>query len=211
MRLSASLFAADPFRLEVQMAAVEPHVESFHVDIIDGRFAPTFGLDERLVKILVRTRSKPIDVHLMVENPVHWAPRFAGLGARIVAVHAECDADIGYVFRSVRKEGALAYLALRPETPISEVRRLIDDADGVLLLTAPAGGGSFLDVALQRAFELPRGYPSMIDGRVEEAHFEVASTAGVDLAVIGRSLFDCEHLSARASALASKLHKLAKA
>jgi ribulose-phosphate 3-epimerase len=211
MKLSASVLAADPLRLETQLAAVEPHVDSLHVDIIDGRFAPAFGLDERLVRTLVRANSKPVDIHLMVENPEHWAPRFAALGARIVAVHAESEAIIGSVLRSIRKEGAMAYLALRAETSISGVRRLLDDADGVLLLTAPAGGGNFIEAALQKAFELPRAYPSMVDGRIEEAHFGSASAAGVDLAVIGRALFSDGDVSARAGALATRLRDRLKA
>jgi ribulose-phosphate 3-epimerase len=211
VKLSASLFAADPFRLEAQLEAVEPHVDSFHVDIIDGRFAPAFGLGERIVQTLVRARSKPVDVHLMIENPAYWAPRFAALGARIVAVHTESGADVASALRSVRKEGALAYLALRPDTPVSGVQRLIDDADGALLLTAPAGGGAFIAAALQKTFDLPRAYPSIIDGRVEESHFEVACAAGVDLAVMGHSLFSHEDISVRADALAAKLRELAKA
>jgi ribulose-phosphate 3-epimerase len=193
MKLSASLFAADPLQLGAQLAAVEPHVDSFHVDIMDGRFAAAFGLEERLVRTLLRTSVKPIDLHLMIEDPVFWAPRFAGLGARIVA-------HVGHVLRSIRKEGALAYVALRAETRISAVQRIIEDADGALLVTAAAGGGNFVNAALEKAFDLPRAYPSIIDGHVEEAHFEVASTAGVDLAAIGRSLFDCKDLSARAGA-----------
>jgi ribulose-phosphate 3-epimerase len=200
MKLSASLFAADPLQLGAQLAAVEPHVDSFHVDIMDGRFAAAFGLEERLVRTLLRTSVKPIDLHLMIEDPVFWAPRFAGLGARIVAVHAQSDAHVGHVLRSIRKEGALAYVALRAETRISAVQRIIEDADGPLLVTAAAGGGNFVNAALEKAFDLPRAYPSIIDGHVEEAHFEVASTAGVDLAAIGRSLFDCKDLSARAGA-----------
>jgi hypothetical protein len=113
----------------------QPHVDSLHVDI-DGQFAPAFGLGERLVSGLAKICSKPIDIHLMVDSPEYWAPRFAALGARIVCVHAESDADIQTVLRSVCKEGAAAYVALRPDTPISGVRNLLDEADGALLLTA---------------------------------------------------------------------------
>jgi len=210
VKLSASLFAADPFRLEAQVIAIEPHVDSLHVDIIDGRFAPAFGLGERLVRDLAKICSKPIDIHLMVDSPEYWAPRFAALGARIVCVHAESDVDIHNVLRSVRKEGAAPYVALRPDTPISGVRILLDEADGALLLTAPAGGGHFIEAALQKAFDLPRAYPSIIDGRIEATHFEGACAAGVDIAVMGRSLFEHADVSARAEALNAKLRELAK-
>jgi pentose-5-phosphate-3-epimerase len=53
MKISASLYAADPLRLAEAVAAVAPHVDSLHVDVMDGRFAPAFGFGERLVESLV--------------------------------------------------------------------------------------------------------------------------------------------------------------
>ena len=64
--LTASLFAADPLRLLEEIEAVTPYVESFHLDIMDGAFAPEFGLRGRLVGDLRQVTAKPLDVHLMV-------------------------------------------------------------------------------------------------------------------------------------------------
>lgn len=79
MRLSASLFAADPLRLFEAVAAVSPYVESLHVDVMDGRFAPAFGFGEGLVRRLLSEGAPPIDVHLMIAAPEVWARRFAML------------------------------------------------------------------------------------------------------------------------------------
>ena len=89
MKISASLHAADPLRLAEAVSAIRPYVESLHVDVMDGRFAPAFGFGERLVDSLVADGGLPIDVHLMVERPEDWAVRFAKLGARSVAFHIE--------------------------------------------------------------------------------------------------------------------------
>jgi pentose-5-phosphate-3-epimerase len=72
MKISASLHAADPLRLAEAVSAIRPYVESLHVDVMDGRFAPAFGFGERLVDSLVADGGLPIDVHLMVERPDDW-------------------------------------------------------------------------------------------------------------------------------------------
>jgi ribulose-phosphate 3-epimerase len=172
MKISASLYAADPLRLAEAVAAVAPHVDSLHVDVMDGRFAPAFGFGERLVESLVADGALPVDVHLMVERPEVWAVRFAALGVRSVAFHLEAAQDPVQLAEAVRKTGALAHVALSPRTHPSEIPGRSDAFDGVLLLTAPAGGGD-----LDRA-------------------------AGVALAVIGADLFTGHNCAARAERLA---------
>ena len=97
MRLSASLFAADPLHLAADIEAVSPHVESFHVDIMDGGFTPDYGLNARLVKDLAAVSRVPLDVHLMVRNPVKSAIFYAGLGVRSIAAHVESEPPFGEV------------------------------------------------------------------------------------------------------------------
>lgn len=201
MKLSASLYAADPLNLAREVAAVAPHVESLHVDVMDGRFAPGFGLGERLAARLGDETGLPFDVHLMVERPAGCAVRFARLGARRVAFHAGMPDEVARLAEEVRGAGSLAYLALRPETPIADVALLLKEVDGVLLLTAPAGGGAFDPSALARVRDLPPGLPSIVDGRIDETHFPVLRAAGVDLAVVGRSLFGAGDPARRAESL----------
>jgi ribulose-phosphate 3-epimerase len=203
VRISASLYAADPLRLLQDVAAVAPHVASLHVDIMDGRFAPAFGYGERLVRSLIAEAALPVDVHLMIEQPEPWAIRFAALGARSVAFHVEAVADPLAVAASIRAEGSLAYLALLPQTPLAQVSSLLAEVDGVLLLTAPPGGGVFSRAAIERVRELPNGSPTIVDGRLEAVHLEFLRVGGVELAVIGEALFGDRSLSDRARRLAS--------
>lgn len=203
MKISASLHAADPLRLATAVAAIGPHVASLHVDVMDGRFAPTFGFGERLVRRLVADGGSPVDVHLMVERSEPWAVRFAALGARRVAFHLEAVGDPIAVARSIRAEGSLAYLALLPETPLSRVPDAPGAFDGLLLLTAPAGGGRLNEGALARIKNLPRDCSTIVDGRIEPAQFDFLKAHGVELAVVGASLFDSDSLPERAKGLAA--------
>ncbi len=200
MRLSASLHAANPLHLAREVAAIAPHVASLHIDVMDGRFAPAFGFGERLVERLLAGDAPPVDVHLMVQDPEPWAVRFATLGACRVAFHAEVTRDARGIAEAIRAAGSLAYLALLPQTPIAAVSDLLPAVDGVLLLTAPPGGGAFDPAALARVHQLPKGLGSIVDGQLGPAHFDILRSAGVELAVVGRALFDGGDLQAQARA-----------
>jgi len=134
----------------------------------------------------------------MVTNPERWAGRFAALGARRIAFHVEASRDVGTIVRTIRDAGSLAYLALLPDTPLESVSALLPAADGVLLLTAPPGGGHFDPSALVRIHDLPKEVPAIVDGAINLGHFGDLRSADVELAVVGRSLFDGEDLPARA-------------
>lgn len=203
MKLSASLYAANPLRLADDIAAVAPHVGSFHVDVMDGQFAPAFGCDERLVTRLLRDITVPLDMHLMICNPAMWAVRFAGLGVRSVAFHFESGADVEELADRIRREGALAYLALRHTTPVEAVAGIFAAVDGILLLTAPAGGGSFDTNAFQRLASLPANLPSIVDGNIDQTHFARLRREAVDLAVIGKALFSQADVARQAQYLAA--------
>lgn len=201
MNISASVYAADPMRLAEAVAAVSPFVASLHIDVMDGSFAPAFGLNERLFRSLIGSGERPVDVHLMVDEPEPWAKRFAALGAHRVAFHLEAVTDAIAVAQSIRTEGSLAYVALLPETPVSRVLGLQDHIDGLLLLTAPPGGGDLNPAALARVADVPKRLPTIVDGHLEPAQFDTLKANGVDLAVVGATLFHTDHLADRAKAL----------
>jgi ribulose-phosphate 3-epimerase len=203
MKLSASLYAANPLHLARSIAAVAPYVGSFHIDVMDGRFAPAFGCDERLVTCLMRESEIPIDMHLMICDPAVWAVRFAGLGVRSIAFHVESGADVETLADRIRREGALAYLALRHTTPVETVAAMFGSVDGVLLLSAPAGGGRFDTNAFERLARLPKGLPSVVDGNVDQTHFDRLRREQVDVAVIGKALFSHADIARQAQFLAT--------
>lgn len=208
MKLSPSLYAADPLRLGEQVELLSRHVASLHVDVMDGSFAPAFGLGERLVRELVERYALPVDVHLMVDDPGRWAPIFAEAGARRIAFQCEAVEDPRPIAADLRARGALSYLALQPFTPIERALRFDEAMDGVLLLTASAGGGAFDEAALHRIATLPPALPKIVDGGLEPHHFEALAAWGVELVVVGRTLFADPNVEDRALQLNQVLSRL---
>jgi ribulose-phosphate 3-epimerase len=203
MRISASLYAADPLRLSEAVQAVAPYVGSFHIDIMDGRFASAFGLGEALVRSLLAEGLPPLDIHLMLEYPEPWIHQFAFLGVRSIAFHSEAVCDVRSAVSAIRAAGCLAYIAFLPEAPVARISQLLPEADGILLLTAPPGGGAFNAQALARLQCLPKALPKIVDGRIGTSHFDLCRSAGVEFAVLGRALFEGEGLAQRARELSS--------
>jgi len=192
--LSPSLYAANPMRMIEEITAVSPWAESFHIDMMDGVFAPEFGLNLRFLRALASTTPLPLDVHLMLEHPWRMALDVAELGVRSVALHLEspeinAQEQFCALARLIQSHGAKVHAALRPETPIAALEPVLDSIDGCLLLSAPAGGGAFDPRSFQRLLQRPPALYTMIDGKIEAAHFQLLKTLGIDVIVIGAALF----------------------
>jgi len=187
--LSASLYAADPLRLEQEIVAVAPYVESFHLDIMDGLFAPEYGLSGRLVGDVRRVTDRPLDVHLMVADPRGAIVRYAEAGVRSIAVHIEGGSDLVEAAAIVRANGGRLLAAIRHTTPVVRLQDVADTVDGILFMTAPLGGGAFDQHAFSRLAQRPPHLPTTVDGRIDASHFQRLTDLGVDLAVMGAALF----------------------
>ena len=207
--ISASILGIDPLRVAAALTAAAPYVGSWHVDVMDGTFAPAFGFGSAMVEALVARNDRPVDVHLMVERPEIWAPRFAAMGVRSVAFQVETEAVPRDVAASIRRAGAEAFAALRPETPVEQVRSSLNHVDGVLILTAPAGGGAFDRAALDKAYEVSPRLLTVVDGRIDEGEFAAIKAAGITDVVIGRALFAAPDVGMQAQRLSALLAETA--
>lgn len=203
--LSASVYAADPFRLGEEIEAVSQSVESFHLDVMDGVFAPEYGLTTRIIHVLSECASVPLDVHLMVAQPRTAATRFSEMGVRSIAIHLEAAENFAELSKIVRGNGVKVYAALRHTTPLTTLDTVLDHMDGCLLLTAPAGGGAFDEHAFERLSGRPKGFYTVVDGKIGPDHFEHLEELKVDLAVMGAALFFAGEAEERAKAFARML------
>nr|WP_245206141.1 MULTISPECIES: hypothetical protein [unclassified Rhizobium] len=207
--LSASVYAADPFRLAEEIEAVLPNIESLHLDVMDGVFAPEYGLTARIIRDLAECASRPLDVHLMVERPKDSVIRFSEMGVRSIAIHLESGEDFTELSRIARSNGAKSFAAIRHTTAVSELARVAEHADGCLFLTAPAGGGAFDEHAFTRLSERPVGLYTIVDGKIVPDHFGRLEKLHVDLAVVGAALFTDGEAEERSKAFSKMLGSLA--
>ena len=139
-KISPSMMCADVLALGETLAAFKNcGVELLHVDIMDGSFVPNFALGTDYVKQLKRATDIPVDVHLMVEEPEKHIDSFAVGEGDYISVHYESTRHLQKVLAAIKQKGAKALLALNPATPIEVAADVLDDVDGILVMSVNPG------------------------------------------------------------------------
>ncbi|HEY1531870.1 MAG TPA: ribulose-phosphate 3-epimerase [Galbitalea sp.] len=200
VRISPSILSADfaNFDSELQRIAA---ADLIHVDVMDNHFVPnlTFGLP--MVQRLQQVTPKPLDVHLMLEDPDRWAPGYAEAGAFSVTFHAEATGDAVGLARRLRDIGARAGLALKPGTPVDDYLELAEEFDQILVMTVEPGfgGQSFMADMMPKLVALREVVDRtgldiwlQVDGGVTEETIVVAAEAGANTFVAGSSVFGAQ-------------------
>jgi ribulose-phosphate 3-epimerase len=198
--IAPSLLSADFARLadEVQRIADADWV---HVDVMDAHFVPNLTLGLPVVQAIQAVSPVPLDCHLMIDDPERWAPGYAETGARNVTVHAEACTDPRAVARDIRAAGALAGLALKPDTPLEDWLDVLPEFDTLLVMTVEPGfgGQSFRPEVLPKVREARRlvqaGHLQLfleVDGGINADTIEQAAAAGADVFVAGSAVYGAD-------------------
>ncbi|WP_427890227.1 ribulose-phosphate 3-epimerase [Kribbella sp. GL6] len=197
IQIAPSILSADFARLADEAEAVS-NADWLHVDVMDNHFVPNLTLGMPVVESLAKSTGKPLDCHLMIEDPDRWAPGYVEAGASSVTFHAEaCRAPIRTA-REIRAKGARAAMALKPATPIEPYEDLLSELDMILIMTVEPGfgGQKFLDVCvpkIRRTRELldKHGLDLWIeiDGGISVETIERCAEAGADVFVAGSAVY----------------------
>ena len=165
-----------------------------HLDVMDGHFVPNLTYGMPIIAGLRRHTDMPLDVHLMISDPVAYARPVVEAGADMVTFHAEAVRDVAEVVQTYRDLGVAIGVAINPETPISAIGSVIDDIDVALVMSVEAGfgGQAFNPVALEKIAALRSARGDLlieIDGGIDSTTIGPARQAGCDLFVVGSAIF----------------------
>jgi len=199
MRIAPSILSADFAHLAEEIARVERAGADFlHVDIMDGQFVSNLTFGPIVVEAIRRLSSIPLDVHLMVVEPLRFLDSFARAGADHVIIHAETVEDPAAAGRAIRDRGLYAGVTVKPETPIERLIEALPGIDIALVMTVEpgAGGQAFLDGSPERIAKVREaidagGYDCLleVDGGITADTAATAARAGADTFVAGHSIF----------------------
>ena len=219
VKIAPSILSADFMNLGRDVAMLEEAGAGFvHVDVMDGHFVPNLTMGVPVLKQLRRATSLPLDVHLMVENPLEQLPWFLDAGADIVTVHAEAlDAEgLARAVSSIHEAGAKAAVSLKPATPPSALATVLADLDMVLVMSVEPGfsGQGFIEGSeekVARVAQLARAAGSSplieVDGGIGAATAGRVAAAGADVLVCGNAVFAADDPAAALAAVRDAAQK----
>ena len=192
--IAPSILSADFSRLGEEIADVERGgCDTLHVDVMDGHFVPNLTIGPVVVKSFRKSTKLPLDVHLMIDEPLNYVEDFHKAGSDWITIHVEATKKVGETLETIKKLGAKPGISLRPKTPLSNILPYIDKAEVVLIMSVEPGfgGQSFMPEMMQKVRELRPRFKGLIsvDGGVNRETARQALDAGADILVAGTAIF----------------------
>jgi ribulose-phosphate 3-epimerase len=199
LKIAPSILSADFSRLGEQVKeADEAGADYIHVDVMDGHFVPNITIGPLVVKSLRKVTDKPLDTHLMIENPEKYIPRFAEAGSNILTVHIETCPRMSETLKQIRDLGVKTGLTLNPPSPFSAVEKFLGEIDLLLIMTVNPGFGAqaFMPemiAKIERAEELRKKhgytYEIEVDGGISAETLPLVYKPGARVMVAGNAVF----------------------
>ena len=176
----------------------------FHIDVMDGVFVPNISFGFPVLKAINKPATKPLDCHLMIENPDQYVAEFAKCGAAILTVHFEACTHLHRTIQLIKSNGMKAGVALNPHTSVDVLKTIIEDVDLVLIMSVNPGfgGQKFIANAIDKVQETRNLIDASkskavieVDGGVNLETGQLLINAGADALVAGSFVFGSQNPS----------------
>jgi ribulose-phosphate 3-epimerase len=199
IKLAPSILAADFTRLGEQVrAADQAGADRIHVDVMDGHFVPNISMGPFVVKALRPVTRLPLEVHLMIEEPMRYLDAFAEAGADSLLVHVENAVNLHRTVQHIKALGKKAGVVLNPATSPVALAEIMPDVNLILVMTVNPGfgGQKFIHNTLGKIRRLRQMIDHAkldidleVDGGIDAETAPLAVEAGARVLVAGSAIF----------------------
>ncbi len=199
MKVAPSILSANFGKLDEEIRAIcEADCDFIHIDVMDGHFVPNHTIGPVVVEAVAKASTKPLDIHLMVQNNSFFVDMFAKFNPQYISFHIEEEKHPHRLIQKIKDYGIKPAIVLNPHTPPSSVEYLLEDLDMVLLMSVNPGfgGQKFISSVLKKAEVLKKMINENslktlieVDGGVNDKNIKDLKEVGVDIVVAGSYVF----------------------
>ena len=217
MKIAPSLLACDFSKLEEEIKDVEDAgANLLHLDVMDGHFVPNITFGPVIVKAIRKLTSLPLDVHLMITDPEKFAPAFIESGADIIVFHIEVKRNPIPLIKKIKSLGSKAGLSINPETSIKTLDSFLNHIDSILVMSVNPGfgGQSFIQSSHEKIKHLKSiknnrklNFEIAVDGGVNLDNTQKLAESGVDILIVGTTIFHSDNRKKTIQSLKAKYSK----
>jgi ribulose-phosphate 3-epimerase len=211
IEIAPSILSADFRNLERAVKDVEAAgADRIHCDVMDGHFVPNLTFGPLIIETVKKCVTIPLDVHLMISNPVDYISTYCKAGADILIVHAEVCKDVPGTMSKIKKQGVRAGITVNPDIGVDLFLPYLKDIDQVLIMTVFAGFGAqkFIPETAGKVLAVfeessKNGYSVDIevDGGINDQTAGICAENGANVFVAGNFVFKGENFKDRIQAL----------
>ena len=207
IKIAPSILSADFANLERDIRRIAA-ADYVHVDVMDGVFVPNISIGIPVVKCIRPVTELPLDVHLMIVQPLRYVEAFCDAGADLVTVHVEADTEenLHAALDRIHAKGKRAGIVLKPKTPAEAALPFLEKVELILVMTVEPGfgGQAFMEDMMPKVAALRRlideknpGCELEVDGGVAPDTCRACVEAGANVLVAGSAVYKAADIPAR--------------
>lgn len=202
MLVAPSILSADFGNLQRDIEIICKNCDLVHIDVMDGHFVPNLTIGPIVLESIAKVATKPLDIHLMVQNNSFFVDLFAKYNPKYISFHIEEEKHANSLTQKIRDYGISPAIVLNPHTNVDSIKYLIEYIDMVLVMSVNPGFGGqrFIANTIDKIKELKdlieRINPQClieVDGGVSNQNVEELKKAGVDIIVAGSYVFSGDY------------------
>ena len=200
IKIAPSILSADFSKLGAELRKVkQAGADLIHVDVMDGHFVPNITIGPVVVKFMRQSTRLPLDVHLMIKNPIKYIGAFVNAGSDMITVHIETVnlKELQAIGRGLKKSNVLLGISLNPSTPLAKIKPVLGIVDFVLVMSVNPGfgGQAFIPGAIEKIRQLRAIFAKdiAVDGGINNITAKQVKSAGANVLIAGSYIFGAKN------------------